>query len=217
MKTENEALNSFCQQMIAYRLPRWEELPAFDIYMDQMITLVKQYVKDLFDEDDVIITNSMINNYVKMGMIPKPVKKRYNRVHIAYLLAITLIKQVLTISQVKDGIDYQIAQLGPKGAFNMFCDEQENALRMIGTQVLEKQTEKVNEYLMSFHRDNVPIRLITLAFASRLVAKKMVTLSNQRKEDTEIRGSPEPLFFYHKEEAQDEGTVFEPDEGIFGK
>ncbi len=87
MKTENEALNSFCQQMIAYRLPRWEELPAFDIYMDQMITLVKQYVKDLFDEDDVIITNSMINNYVKMGMIPKPVKKRYNRVHIAYLLA----------------------------------------------------------------------------------------------------------------------------------
>lgn len=185
MKTENEALNSFCQQMIAYRLPRWEELPAFDIYMDQMITLVKQYVKDLFDEDDVIITNSMINNYVKMGMIPKPVKKRYNRVHIAYLLAITLIKQVLTISQVKDGIDYQIAQLGPKGAFNMFCDEQENALRMIGTQILEKQTEKVNEYLMSFHRDNVPIRLITLAFASRLVAKKMVTLSNQRKEDTE--------------------------------
>ena len=118
-------------------------------------------------------------------MIPKPVKKRYNRVHIAYLLAITLIKQVLTISQVKDGIDYQIAQLGPKGAFNMFCDEQENALRMIGTQVLEKQTEKVNEYLMSFHRDNVPIRLITLDFASRLVAKKMVTLSNQRKEDTE--------------------------------
>ena len=90
-----------------------------------------RYVKDLFDEDDVIITNSMINNYVKMGMIPKPVKKRYNRVHIAYLLAITLIKQVLTISQVKDGIDYQIAQLGPKGAFNMFCDEQENALRMI--------------------------------------------------------------------------------------
>ena len=82
---ENEKLKDFCQQMIAYRLPRWEDLPTFDIYMDQLITLVKQYLKDLFDEEDVIITSSMINNYVKMELIPKPVKKRYNREHIAYL------------------------------------------------------------------------------------------------------------------------------------
>ena len=174
---ENEKLKDFCQQMIAYRLPRWEDLPTFDIYMDQLITLVKQYLKNLFDEEDVIITNSMINNYV----IPKPVKKRYNREHIAYLLAITLMKQVLTISQVKDGIDFQIAQLGPKGAFNLFCDEQENALQMIATQVLEKQEGKVSEYLMNFHSDNVPIRLITLAFASRMVAKKIVNLAKDKK------------------------------------
>ena len=107
---DNEKLKEFCQQMIAYRLPRWQDLPTFDIYMDQLITLVKQYLKDLFDEEDVIITSSMINNYVKMDLIPKPVKKRYNREHIAYLLAITLMKQVLTISQVKDGIAFQIAK-----------------------------------------------------------------------------------------------------------
>ena len=179
---DNEKLKEFCQQMIAYRLPRWQDLPTFDIYMDQLITLVKQYLKDLFDEEDVIITSSMINNYVKMDLIPKPVKKRYNREHIAYLLAITLMKQVLTISQVKDGIAFQIAQLGPKGAFDLFCDEQENALQMIATQVLEKQEGKVSEYLMSFHRNNVPIRLITLAFASRMVAKKIVYLAKATAE-----------------------------------
>ena len=36
----------------------------------------------------------------------------------------------------------------------------------------------------------------------------------REKKTQKVRGSPEPLFFYHKEEAQDEGTVFEPDEGI---
>ncbi len=180
---DNEKLKEFCQQMIAYRLPRWKDLPTFDIYMDQLITLVKQYLKDLFDEDDVIITNSMINNYVKMELIPKPVKKRYNREHMAYLIAITLIKQVLTISQVKDGIDFLVMKMGPKGAFDMFCDEQENALQIIGTQVLEKQEGKVSEYLMSFHSDNVSIRLITLAFSSRMVAKKMIHLAKERQEE----------------------------------
>ena len=56
---------------------------------------------------------------------------------------------------------------------------------MIATQVLEKQEGKVSEYLMNFHSDNVPIRLITLAFASRMVAKKIVNLAK----DNEARGT----------------------------
>lgn len=170
-------MRQFCRQMIDYHLPRWEELPTFDIYMDQLITLVHQYLKDLFDEEDTIITSSMINNYVKSDLIPKPVKKRYNREHIAYLLAITLMKQVLTMSQIKDGLDYQIAHYGAKQAFNLFCEEQENALQMIGSQVLEKQEKQVREYLANFHRDNLPMRLITLAFASRFAAKKTMYLT----------------------------------------
>ena len=34
---DNEKLKEFCQQMIAYRLPRWQDLPTFDIYMDQLL------------------------------------------------------------------------------------------------------------------------------------------------------------------------------------
>ena len=31
----------------------------------------------------------MVNNYVKLNLIPAPHKKQYNRVHLAYLVAIT--------------------------------------------------------------------------------------------------------------------------------
>ena len=173
---DNEKLKEFCQQMIAYRLPRWQDLPTFDIYMDQLITLVKQYLKDLFDEEDVIITSSMINNYVKAGLIPKPEKKRYHAQHIASLIAITLLKQVLSISQIDDGISFQLEDHSPQEAYDRFCDEQEKALKMIASQVLERQMEQVQQYLSDFHADHLAVRLVTLSFASALSAKKMMAL-----------------------------------------
>ncbi len=134
----SEEMKAFCHQMMDYRLPRWSELPGFDIYMDQLITLVRQYLAPLFDEEDAIITSSMINNYVKAGLIPKPEKKRYHAQHIASLIAITLLKQVLSISQIDDGIRFQLEDHSPQEAYDRFCDEQEKALKMIASQVLER-------------------------------------------------------------------------------
>ena len=94
----SEEMKTFCHQVMDYRLPRWKELPEFDIYMDQLITLVRKYLSVLFEEEDAVITSSMINNYVKAGLIPKPEKKRYNAQHIASLIVITLMKQMLSIS-----------------------------------------------------------------------------------------------------------------------
>ena len=47
-------------------------------------------------------------------MIPKPEKKRYNAQHIASLIVITLMKQMLSISQIKEGIQFQLEKLGPQ-------------------------------------------------------------------------------------------------------
>ena len=139
MEDKAQNLRDWVEAALSYGPISWDRLPELDLYMDQVITLMNKELGPFAVSDERLLTPSMINNYVKMDLIPKPVKKRYNREHIAYLLAITLMKQVLTISQVKDGIAFQIAQLGPKGAFDLFCDEQENALQMIATQVLEKQ------------------------------------------------------------------------------
>ena len=32
-----------------FHLPRWEELPNFDLYLDQVITLIEGYLKHLFN------------------------------------------------------------------------------------------------------------------------------------------------------------------------
>ena len=91
------------------------------------------------------------------------------------MIAITLLKQVLSISQIDDGIRFQLEDHSPQEAYDRFCDEQEKALKMIASQVLERQMEQVQQYLSDFHAD-LAVRLVTLSFASALSAKKMMAL-----------------------------------------
>ena len=86
-----------------YSLPTWESLPNLELYMDQVIVLLTQYLEFLpYEEnEDKIITASIINNYVRMKVMPPPVKKRYSRIHIAYLIIICTLKQSLNISHIQ--------------------------------------------------------------------------------------------------------------------
>lgn len=170
------SLESWSQKLVNYHIPRWEELPDFDIYMDQLITLVERYLILLKKDNEVIITSAMVNNYVKLKLIPKPEKKRYGKVHLAYLIAITLLKEVLSITEVKEGIEYQANLSGLKEAFNLFCDELEIALQSILSQIKLEENTIIKMEPMSY--ENMALRLASHAFAGKLVAEKVVHLQN---------------------------------------
>ena len=84
----------------AYHLPEWEELPKIDLYLDQVIALVNNYVGFfVYDPvEDKLLTPSMVNNYVKLRLIPAPVRKKYGRRHIALLLMICTFKQSVSMA-----------------------------------------------------------------------------------------------------------------------
>ena len=71
--------------------------------MEQVIALLKQYLDYLPPElkEEQFITASTINNYVRTRIMPEPIKKRYYRVHIAYLLIICTFKQGLSIALIQ--------------------------------------------------------------------------------------------------------------------
>ena len=74
---------------------RWQELPDFDLYMDQVIGLIEKSLSFLkLDEDDKIVTSTMINNYVKAKLVSPPIKKKYSREHVAYFTVICFLKRV---------------------------------------------------------------------------------------------------------------------------
>ncbi len=158
-----------------YHIPRWEELPDIDLYMDQVVTFIEKHICVFPDEPSKkIITPSMVNNYVKLKLIPKPIKKRYNKVHLAYLIAISFLKQIVTIEKIRDGIMFQAEINGKKDAYNLFCEEQEKALKSIMTQISTETNCSVLD--SKINPENLAVKTATLAFASKIIAEKTVEL-----------------------------------------
>ncbi|BDR56553.1 DUF1836 domain-containing protein [Xylocopilactobacillus apis] len=77
-------------------LPTWDELPNFDLYMDQIVTVVNDSTNPWGGE----ITSSMVNNYVKHKLLDSPQKKKYNRVHVAQLIFINLMKEIFSLDEI---------------------------------------------------------------------------------------------------------------------
>ena len=65
-----------------FHLPRWDEIPNIDLYIDQVVSLLETYlstyIKGENNKEDKIVTKTMIINYVKHNIINPPVNKKYN-------------------------------------------------------------------------------------------------------------------------------------------
>ncbi|MBO0422375.1 fatty acid-binding protein DegV [Enterococcus plantarum] len=185
MNELKSSLEIWGQELVNVHLPRWHELPELELYMDQVITLVERYLSPvILKEKHTLLTSSMVNNYVKLGLIPAPHKKRYNQKHLAFLIAITLLKQVLTIPEIKQGILYQGAAVGIREAYNLFCDEQEAAIAVVVAQALG--TEPVAAFDQPIPVEFLIVKGATLSFATKLFTEKAIELAQTNsKEDGE--------------------------------
>ena len=178
MSNTSEDIQKWCQALASYHLPRWDELPDMELYMDQVVTLIEKHIRFLANNDDKLITSAMINNYVKLGLMPKPEKKRYERTHLAYLIVITLLKQILTITEVKDGILLQSRICGTRGAYDLFCQELEHALRRIAStaQLIQDPAILVDDDLSP---ENLAVKMVSNAYAYKLLTEKILSLRQQ--------------------------------------
>jgi hypothetical protein len=90
--------------LATYRLPEWQDLPQIDLYLDQVIALVNQFLGFfVYDPaEEKLLTPSMVNNYVKSRLIPPPVRKKYGRKHIALLLMICTFKQSVSMAAMSN-------------------------------------------------------------------------------------------------------------------
>lgn len=134
-----------------YQLPKWDELPDIELYMDQVISLIKKYLQIFYEVtgSDKFITPAMINNYVKLGIIPSPIKKKYAKNHLAYLLIVCTLKQTLDMSTIQRIIPIGIGDDEIEKTYNSFVHNQHKAYLYV--------TEKVRtvaEPIITLEGDN---------------------------------------------------------------
>ena len=80
----------------------WTQIPDLGLYMDQVITIISRMYQPLFGEDmQRCLSSSMINNYVKSKLIPRPTGKKYSREQIALLIMIVALKQVCSMEDIR--------------------------------------------------------------------------------------------------------------------
>ena len=111
------------------KLPRWNQLQSVDQYLEQVLQLIDEWLGEYLPHSGQrIITRTMVNNYVKQRYIDPPENKKYNRLTIACLFVITLLKPVYTIDEIatliQHGIDFKDAEF----SYNQFCDMIEKAV-----------------------------------------------------------------------------------------
>jgi len=112
-----------------YRCPRWDELPDLGLYMDQVLIVVENALRPLFPNDPVVLTSTMVNNYVKQQVLTASEKKKYRREHLATLITITVLKRVLSVAEIKVVLDRLAQTMEPSEGYNMFCCQLECRLR----------------------------------------------------------------------------------------
>jgi len=172
-----------------HQTPNWDALPDLDLYMDQVITYLERQMKSFAqDEEDRLITSSMINNYVKHELIPRPVQKKYTRDHLAYLIAISILKQVLPITDISNIIRHQTGSMEMEEFYDWFRAIQDDTLHAIARRIEAEVAENNNDGFIT--RDALGMlafRLALEASANILAAKKIIRLLCNEEDSPVLR------------------------------
>ncbi len=139
-------LNRWETYMNHYRLPTWEELPELELYMDQLIYQVRRYLS-LFPEDErnPVVTPSIINNYVRLRVMPAPHRKRYRRLHMAYAVMICALKQVMTLTEIQKVLPPDLSDSQMRQLYNDFVRKITTATRLFIDEVRASARDVLEE------------------------------------------------------------------------
>ena len=172
-----------------YHLPDWDSIPNFGLYMEQVISLLKEYLDYLPPElkEEQFITAATINNYVRTKIMPGPVKKRYYRIHIAYLIIIISLKQNLSIGMIHTMIPENLSEDELKRVYDSYVKSHSEASKYFISQIRILAAPILDHEFTSDIVAETPTDLVVMASIaggfSTLLAEKLLLLENTKIEE----------------------------------
>ncbi len=175
------------EEIKAYRCPSWEALPDIELYMDQVMSVLEKHLNIFIGEDPQrAVTPTMINNYVKQKLVRPPKNKKYDKGHIAHFYIITLLKQMMSLGQIKTAIDFVLKDYSSKEAYVRFCEVFEYSIG----QVFFGEERELS--VTSCENTDAVITSVCLACANMLYAEYLLPEKKQPpKEKKEKKKKPE--------------------------
>lgn len=176
--------------LLRFRLPEWETIPDIGLYMEQVVDLLRGYLDYMppeLKEEEQPVTSAAINNYVRRKLLPSPRRKRYYRVHIAYLIMICTLKQSLNMSMIQtllpDGEDegevrtaYESYAARHNAATRYFVEQ----VKLASAKILDHAEE--TEMTVQTTEELICTTAVISGF-SRLLAEKLIWLDGHTVAD----------------------------------
>ena len=136
-----------------FHIPRWNELPTLDLYMDQVIALIDTTLGAFFSEIGAAsLTKNMVNNYVKAKIVDAPVNKKYPKLSVAMIIVVYILKNCHATDEIGKLIKLGISLEATEITYNRFCEAIENAVSDVFSGRVSICNEEIpgrdNKYLM---------------------------------------------------------------------
>jgi hypothetical protein len=101
MDLSKDTLFKLVDELTSYEDIKLSDIPCIDLYMDQVTTFFDDKLKSFKrDEDEKILTKTMINNYAKAKLLLPVKSKKYSKEQIVLLALIYNLKQSLSINDI---------------------------------------------------------------------------------------------------------------------
>ncbi|SRR5574344_215630 len=208
MSKETENLENYLNKLEKFTLPDYEDFPPIELYMEQVVSYLREFLGDFYDGDDEnAITPFMVNNYVKAKIINPPHDKKYNRDHVAYLMAISLLKSVVPMKDIATFIDLdKNAFQDNRNLYDFFKEIQEETLK---TEV-HKNKVRVESLKKTKHRklkdgeteeDIDSLNLCYIALRLYIHSETTKQLADTIMKDISCRTLPKDVLIESKREA----------------
>lgn len=101
MELNDEMLKKLMEEVVNQKEINITDIPCIDLYMDQVTTFFDDRLNYLKrDDEDKILTKTMINNYTKAKILMPAKNKKYSKNHMILLILIYQLKQVLSMGDI---------------------------------------------------------------------------------------------------------------------
>lgn len=198
-----ERIQEFIDELRLYDNIKLEEIPEYRLYISQIEEFFeKKLGKGTGDDEDrKTISKTMIQNYIKDGLIMPPEGKSYNRNHVILLTIIYNLKSILTIKDIRKllspilkAVDDENNTSKIENIYNSYYELKEADLNKYPDMIMENM-ETIKQYLDKYNIsgdewDKIPQLLLILTLVAqsnvrKKLAEHMIELyfSNEKDED----------------------------------
>ncbi len=156
--------------IVNYQPIEISEIPTIELYMDQVLGFLYERIKDFkSDENDKIMTKTMVNNYVKSKLIDLPIKKKYNVEHIKNLIMIYHFKNVISIKEIDKLFQISKQDNSQINLYDVFYNIQKDELNFLKN----INNKRVNENQSDNNIQSIIENIVKADIHSRIAEKQL--------------------------------------------